>query len=213
MNDGCTNARNRGFALIGLGWLLVALFIGETRLLATLPGPAPQVTVWALTALLLLCGWKHAALRGWIDGLPLKLLIAVHLSRFVGIYFLWLHGRGELPASFAIPAGWGDIAAAGLAAGLLVLPRLESRKGVLLAWNAFGLADILMVLSSGMRISGADRLQVMEMLTQLPLSFLPTMVVPLIIATHVLILVRLWQNRKSKEPGGELSAPARLNPA
>src|SRR5256885_15852628 len=42
------------------------------------------------------------------------------LFRSVGVYFLVLYGRGELPFDFAVPGGWGDIAVATLALGLIV---------------------------------------------------------------------------------------------
>lgn len=181
-------------AMLGAGWVLIALFLGETRLLATLPGPAPQVTVWTITALLLVSILRNAPLREWVMHLPIEALIAVHLTRFVGVYFLWLHTRGQLPASFAIPAGWGDIAAAATAGILLLVRNVEAKRGWLLLWNTLALADILMVLSSGIRISSADRFAVMDQLTQLPLSFLPTLIVPLILATHVLIYCRIWKH-------------------
>src|SRR5690606_22655656 len=99
-------------ALLGAGWLLVALFMGETQLLATLPGPAPQAVLWTLTMVLLLAAQMVRPFRQWLTGIPLKALIAVHLTRFAGIYFLYLHVRGELPRAFAVPAGYGDILAA-----------------------------------------------------------------------------------------------------
>ena len=202
-------------AFVAAGWFLIALFIGETRLLSILPGPAPQLTLWALTVLLLLCASSVASFRDWVSAIPLKALVAIHLTRFVGIYFLWLCKHGQLPSSFAIPAGWGDIAAATTAAGLLFVPGLENRKWLLAIWNLLALVDILTVVTSGIRIGPADRLMVMDLLTQLPLSFLPTMVVPLILATHLLIFLRIWNPAGTKNieepapaPQAELARPA-----
>ena len=42
--------------------------------------------------------------------LDLRLLVLYHLTRFVGVWFLVLYSRGELPYAFAVPGGWGDIA-------------------------------------------------------------------------------------------------------
>ena len=179
--------------MLAAGWFLVALFLGETGLLGALPGPAPQIALWSITGLLTGIVIFSKGVRRWVMALPMQALLAVHLSRWVGIYFLYLYERGELPRGFAVPAGWGDIVAAAGALLLILLPRLLEKRWVLLGWNTLALGDILFVLSSGLRLSGADRYLVLEQLTSLPLSFLPLMVVPLILVTHLLIYVRAWR--------------------
>jgi hypothetical protein len=37
--------------------------------------------------------------------LDVRWLVALHLCRFVGFYFLWLYSSGELPYAFAVPGG------------------------------------------------------------------------------------------------------------
>ena len=113
-----------------------------------------------------------------------------HLTRFVGIYFLILARRHALPSAFAIPAGYGDIFVAGAALLLLILGRDNTirRKGLVI-WNAAGLLDILFVVFAALRI-GLKNWEAMKPLRELPLSLLPTFLVPLIIASHVLIFVR-----------------------
>jgi hypothetical protein len=64
----------------------------------------------------------------------------------------------------------------------------------LIAWNLFGLVDIVMVLWRGMQAASADP-ESMRQMTLLPLSLLPTFLVPLIIATHVILFVRIWRMR------------------
>jgi preprotein translocase subunit SecY len=53
-----------------------------------------------------------------------------------------------------------------------------------------GLIDIILVVVSAVRINSADPTQ-LRALTYLPLSLLPTFLVPLIIATHIMIFARL----------------------
>lgn len=175
---------------MGAGWFLVALFVGETELLSILPGPAAQLTLVTLTTGLLTAFWSSRSFRSWVDQLQLKTLILLHLTRFVGVYFLILHRRGELPGRFALTAGWGDIIVATGAVFLLLVPAALNSNRLVMAWNTIGLIDILVVVTTAAGLAFANR-ESMSALTRLPLSFLPTMVVPLIISTHVAILLRL----------------------
>ena len=118
-------------------------------------------------------------------------LVLFHVTRlFAGAYFLVLCQRGELPCGFARPAGWGDIVVAVLALAVLGAMRTEFAKTLLLTWNTIGLIDIIFVVFSALRF-GLKDWQSMHALRELPLSLLPTFLVPLIIASHVLIFVRL----------------------
>ena len=179
-------------ALIGAGWFVVALFVGETELLANLPGPAAQLTLAGLTGGLLAAYFTSRSLRDWVEQLDLKFLIGMHLTRWVGVYFLVLHGRGELPSRFALTAGWGDIVVATGAVWLLLMPAARNSARAVLAWNVVGLIDILLVVTTAASLAFADR-ESMSALTRLPLSFLPTMIVPLIISTHVFMMLRLFR--------------------
>lgn len=132
-----------------------------------------------------------------MDGLDLRALVALHITRFVGFYFLFLYHRGELPYAFAVPGGWGDIIVAILALLVCVLPIKEAlRSRAITAWNVIGFVDIALVVVTAARLGLENRFQ-MRALTYLPLSLLPTFLVPLIIATHVIIHLRLRSGRIS----------------
>jgi hypothetical protein len=194
-------------ALIGAGWFLLALYIGETGLLQVLPLLAPQGIAAGLTLLIAGSYFLSSTFRQGVDQWSDRALIAVHLTRFVGIYFLILSSHGELDSRLAIPAGWGDIAVAVGALWLLVFP---APKWALLAWNTIGLIDILFVMirATMLRLSEPEA---MAPFTELPLSFLPTMVVPLVIATHIILYVRLLRKERTEPAAsvssGVLSAP------
>jgi hypothetical protein len=66
----------------------------------------------------------------------------------------------------------------------------EFAKTLLLIWNAIGVIDIVFVVFSALRF-GLNDWKSMHALRELPLSLLPTFLVPLVIASHVLIFVRL----------------------
>jgi hypothetical protein len=178
----------KNIALVLAGWILVASAIGLAGWFKTASAPLVAATVWTLTALILLACWKVSSLRHWAMKVDLRGLVLLHLTRFVaGSYFLFLCRRGELPSAFATPAGWGDIIVAALAILLLALPGVRNWK-MLLFWNMIGFADILFVVMTALRLGLADW-QSMRALRELPLSLLPMFLVPLIIASHVLIFI------------------------
>ena len=175
-------------------WLIVALVAGRQQWLAPLLGPALQGVLFGLTGLVLLLYFKVRSLRTWVDDLDLRALVFFHVTRFVGFYFLLLYQRGELPYAFAVPGGWGDNLVAAGALLVCLLPMADAtRLRAIRFWNIIGLTDILLVLITGARLGLQDPIQ-MRALTYLPLSLLPTFLVPLIIATHVIIFVRLRRN-------------------
>lgn len=169
------------------GWFLLAVYVGEMDLLAQLPVIAPPLIIAGLTTLVAGSYFLVPGFRRAIDLRGDRALVAVHLMRFVGIYFLMLSAKGELDPRFAVPAGWGDLAAALGAVALLSVPAPRWAYGL---WNTFGLADILFVVAkaASLRLEQPDSL---DALMRLPLSVLPTMVVPLIIATHIILFARL----------------------
>jgi hypothetical protein len=186
----------RPFLLIGLVWFAIALGLGASGRLQLLRPPAPQLVLAGLTALLIASGVLSGTFRSWLGSLRLRRIVALHLTRFVGAYFLVLYGRGELPYLFAVPGGWGDIAiASGALLLVLLVPALEQHSGWLLLWNLLGLADILFVAATAARLAFADPAS-MSALQRLPLSLLPTFLVPLIIASHLLIFWRVLRSPK-----------------
>lgn len=196
------NARPIVFGLFA--WLCFAFAIGVSGWFRNASAPGVAATVWTLTALVLLACWRIQVIREWLAMGDLRWLIAAHLTRFVGIYFLVLGNRGELPQGFAKPAGIGDVTIAAGAVALLFAGRDSAlrrpgpaaagrrsyHKRFLSAWNVLGLIDIIFVAFSALRF-GLKDWSSMAPLRELPLSLLPTFIVPLIIASHVLIFVRL----------------------
>ena len=176
--------------LVGTGvWLAAALLAGGSGLVGRLRPPAPQVVLLLLTAAVVVLFWT--AWRDWAWTVDRRALVLVHATRLVGFYFLALYARGELPYAFAVPGGVGDIAVAvsAIALAAWMRPGRPARR-LLLVWNAFGFADIAMVVITAARLATAEPGS-MRALLELPLSLLPTFLVPIIMATHVLIFARL----------------------
>jgi hypothetical protein len=111
----------------------------------------------------------------------LRPLLVLHSFRFEGLLFL-IPGvvSPDLPSAFAHSAAYGDVIAATLA--LLSLLLLRSRAGIVAAWafNLWGFADLL---NAFYQANGAKLLP-----GQLGAAyFIPTLFVPLLLITHVLV--------------------------
>jgi hypothetical protein len=71
------------FALLG-GWLALALGAGVSGRVATLQPPTPQVLLILLTLGTLGIFTRVRSLQAWFDNVDLRVLVALHLTRFVG---------------------------------------------------------------------------------------------------------------------------------
>jgi hypothetical protein len=171
-------------------WFSAAAAAGHFLLLQRVPPVAMPGVILALTAVLLGAYFLIRPLRGWLDGLDLRTLVLVHATRFVGIYLLTLYQSGVFPRAFVVPGSISDIVIATIALIVALVP-LESgpRRRAIVIWNVVGFVALMMVLISITRLNLADP-SALRSLTRLPLSFLPTMLMPLLLATHVIIFVR-----------------------
>jgi len=184
---------NRVVTLVLLAWLCFA--VGLAGWFQNASALTVAATVWILTALLFLACWRVRTIRVCVLNIDLRWLVVLHVTRlFAGAYFLVLCQRRQLPCAFATPAGWGDIVIGVLAVALVSSMHTQFAETVLLSWNTLGLIDIVFVVLSALRV-GLKNWQSMHALRELPLSLLPTFLVPLIIASHVLIFVRLIRAR------------------
>jgi hypothetical protein len=187
-----TSARHGPVLAFLTGWFGLALVVVGSGRLAAVPPPGPQVLLVGLTIGLLLLERHAGWLRDWVASVDLRFLLALHLTRFVGVP-IYLAGRsGRFPESFATPTGLGDIAVAALAAGLLLggSPDSPRRRGLWHAWNALGFVDLALVVANAARTAFADP-AAMEAIVRLPFGLLPTWLVPVLLATHAWIFRRL----------------------
>ncbi len=184
--------------IILAAWLAAALLAGALGVVASLQPPLPQLILFALVAFLIIAYSTLRPFRNAISSLPLDALVAIHFSRFVGLYFLLLYAADRLPFAFAVPGGIGDIVIA-VAAVILVALRIGARAAsplIYATWNALGLIDILFVALTAARLAVADPESMAE-LFRLPLCLLPTFLVPLIIFSHIVIGHRLIARQPS----------------
>ncbi len=168
-------------------WGLLATVAGAWHLLAHLPPVGAQLLIAGLalgfSVALARVGWLRAA----VAALSVRTVLAAHLVRFIGIYFLWLHAQGRLPVEFAQRAGWGDIVAAGAALGLLFWPEGAGFRRALVAWNLFAAADLLVAVGTADWLNFVRPGSMVE-ITELPLTLIPLWAVPVLLSSHILLL-------------------------
>src|SRR5215468_6758485 len=135
------------------------------------------------------------ALRERARADALRPILYLHSLRFVGLSFL-IPGvvSPELPAAFAGPAAWGDLITAALA--LVALVTLPSRAGIFVVWifNIVGFVDLLNAFYTGIRLGVSD-----EPGIQGAAYYIPSLYVPLLIVTHVLVFWLLLRKDPSTE--------------
>jgi hypothetical protein len=174
-------------------WGLAALGLSFTGLVTPeRPVLVPLCLLGGTTAVLL--SWRRLPVaRAFFEGLGLQVHLGLHVLRaFIGAGFLVLLSRGLLPAEFAVRAGVGDIIAGGLAAGVLLIPtRSPWHRRALGFFNVVGLVDILLVVATAQRILLFGDPSSMKAFWHAPWPMLPMFVVPLVIASHVLLFARL----------------------
>ena len=183
---------------IALIWLIVAFAVGASGSLASFTPQLPQLILFGLVLILILAFWFWAGFRDWCLGVDINVFLLFNLVRFVGVYFLILYAQGRLPYDFAVLGGWGDIVIAAFAALLILFITVSGKTGwwVYFIWNLLGMADILFVVVTAGRLALANPRSMGELLN-LPLSLLPTFIVPVIIYIHIILFFRLYRSRKS----------------
>ena len=115
-------------------------------------------------------------------------LLSPHSFRAGGIVFVIAMLLGKLPALFAVPAGFGDIAV-GIAALWVAREAREGSQAKRLIWfTLLGIADLVSALTLGALTGFLQIVHVNPAATlnaDLPLAIIPTVGVPLILAMHL----------------------------
>jgi hypothetical protein len=133
--------------------------------------------------------------RRIIAGIPQHWLIGIQTFRVLGGVFLVRYIQGQLPATFAIPAGVGDILT-GILAPLVAYWWYAGKsyaRGAAIAWNLFGMADLVNAFALGTLTGGGVGGIVF------PTVLIPVYAVPRGLLTHSYSLIGLLRNA-SRQP-------------
>lgn len=137
--------------------------------------------------------YVHPALREQPFANALRPLLLLHAFRYVGLMFLVPGVTAEpLDARFALPAAYGDLVAAVLALVSLEALRVNEKAGVVLVWifNTWGLADLLNAVGRGLLFTPDGALGAA--------FWIPMVIVPLLVVSHIYIFGRLWVETRAK---------------
>ena len=194
-----------GSAIFLVGWLGAALLLAPAP--ASLAGGdpfylTPLIPLFALgaTAVVLAAIQFSPALRRTLGAVSLPAVHGVQLYRVIGATFLVLLALGQVPAHFALPAGWGDVAI-GLTAPLVALAlvrRAAGSRALAAGWNVFGLLDLVVAVGMGTGFLATvlapqlgAHVPPAAAMGVCPLILVPTFAVPVSVMLHLLGLIRL----------------------
>ncbi len=197
-----SNPMTRIRIAVGLGvWFIVVVILAATRALYYEHGlgtPGLGLAVVLPVAILCLTAARVQSLREAFHRVPLWLLVGVHTVRLLGVSFIVLFAAGRLPAPFAPVAGWGDIfvGATAVPVAWLAYQKTVNARAILSIWNVIGIADLIAAIGLGATSSpGPLRLIFAEpssaIMTTLPWLLIPGFIVPLLMAAHIAIFIRM----------------------
>lgn len=194
------------------GWIVVSAVLAHARVYDQAPGAGVPwlVVVFAggLLALLLAARIPIVARILAAPDSPARLALP-HTFRVAGVAFLIVMVQGHLPAAFALPAGFGDIAI-GLTASF-VARRLAQGAGrsEAVRFNLLGILDLVVAAGMGFVLFGfVPVTPTTEPLRLLPLALVPTVPVPLALALHIVSLQRLRHTAQREQGRTRQLVPA-----
>ncbi len=115
-------------------------------------------------------------------------ILYLHLFRYIGLAFLIPGVVGpDLQPQWAKPTAYGDVGAALLAGGCLLIGRRTGFRPLLWIFNVWGTLDLLMAVATG---------PVYDVVPSLRSTFfIPAVGVPLLLWTHAIIFMLLFRRR------------------
>ena len=203
---------NYGKAIAGLlfAWFVFALSASGLHLFDNaLNQVGVSVALAAGLPLIIFFLWLtvSAGFRKFALSLNPRVLTWWQTARILGVVFVILEAQQLLPARFALSAGYGDIfigATAWFAATKLAKP---GNRALFILWQTLGIVEVVSAVALGVtaglfQSSGPN----MHLVTVLPLSLIPTFLVPLFLMFHVISIAQAsyWReaDRDLQRSGG-----------
>ena len=204
----------RAIAITVIGWFLLTLALASADAYRAAADRIPTIQYGILIPILIggLLIWRSPRLARILDAVPQHWLIGVQLYRALGVIFLILYAAGKLPGAFAWPAGLGDVLVGVLAPVVAIAYRRGPRENADLvsAWNLFGLADLVVAVTTGLFTSPSP-FQLFafdlsnELVSRFPLVLVPVFLVPVSVLLHLASLAKLRRDALRDNPRREIA--------
>jgi hypothetical protein len=193
-----TRKKTQSFTALGIflaAWLFTVVWSATSGELQTLGQTARSVY-----ALLVVIGiviptviyFQVPAIQRSVDRIGVVRLTLFHIWRIPASLLFFYYGfHGELPATFWVLAGVGDLAT-GLYASTAL--KADPAPALLFKIHVFGLIDFMVALGTGLTYTllGDPR---MKLLTDLPMALIPLYGVGISGATHIIALSALLKTQ------------------
>jgi hypothetical protein len=197
-------------------WFTFSLSASALHLFRTDPNRPPLPLLLAvLIPISIFSLWylRSKPFREFTLSLNPKILTLVHIWRLEAFAFLVLYSYHILPGSFALPAGWGDIAIGATAFFTATRLANPNHKTSFIVWQLLGMTDLVVAISSGAAARFISPLDFASGITTapmtvLPLSLIPTFAVPLLLILHIICIAqaRRWTVREETHVGKPASS-------
>jgi len=199
-------------------WLIAVWTLAVQGAFVQTPGslvPRLPIAIFAPVVLLVIPLLRSRVVGAVLDATPPSWLIGLQVYRVLGGIFLvgWL--RGNVPGTFALPAGIGDVIVGLLALPVAVWLASGARGGreAAIAWNLLGVADLVDAVAIGaITAPGPTQLLVPEIVNsailQYPTVMIPAFIVPSSILLHALSLRQLLRQRETSHAVPHHAAPS-----
>ena len=185
---------------LALAWFAGMGVLGASGVFAatTLGTPALGLAIVAPIGLVLFTAARSPAVRTLSLSMPLTVLVGIHAGRVLGVFFLRLFDAGRLPPTFALTAGWGDIAVAAVALPLAwaIHRQISGWRALTLVWNVVGLADLVTAVTLGVGSAPNSPVRFIfenpssGAVATLPWVLIPAALVPLYLLSHLAIFAQ-----------------------
>ncbi len=205
LNAGITPGKSRniqlgifGFYILYLAYVSVLSLKGVFNVNSIPPKVMVLATVPLAIILFVIIG-NTGLFKKLLQSITLESLVAIHVFRLVGVFFIILYFYHLLPAKFAFSAEMGDIITALLALPVAKMVSKEKPwwKTAVYAWNIFGMLDIVNLLVIAVIIAKNDMVtgakgDLTEM-TIFPFVWFPAFAPATILFLHTVVFRKLQQ--------------------
>jgi hypothetical protein len=193
------------------GWFVFALFASAMDVFKNNANRlGVGVAIAALTPLVVFAVWFGVSkgFRQFAMSLDPKILTSLQAWRIMGFTFVLLEAHRMLPGLFALPAGYGDMTIGATAAFVAWKAADPGHRNRFIRWQALGILDLVTAVTLGVTApllspDGAP----MTLMTVLPLSLIPTFLVPLFMILHVICIAQARTWKVPHERSRPMAAP------